>query len=249
MLVQIKNLIKSKKSTFNAICKSNNLSLSFQNNQNETGMLKDIFCGREYSDYFPFYKKVTIVDIGAHYGYFSIFASNNTDKDSQIIAIEPNKINFRNLEKNIADCKIDNIRSCNCAIGDENGVTRLYQGNSANHSIIDNYLLADNNKEYEEVEVKTLEGIVKELDLKTIDFLKIDCEGAEYSIFKSTPGSIFDKITTISMEFHDLKNKNSTAEHLIFKLIENKFKIVKFHFDKTSMNLNYGKLIATKMFN
>ena len=88
---------------------------------------------------------------------------------------------------------------------------------------------------------------MNEFDLDRIDFLKMDCEGAEYSIFNSTADSIFDKITTISMEFHDLKDGDFTAEHIIEKLRKNNFRIVKFHYDRTTKNLNYGKLIGTKI--
>ncbi len=246
MITTIKKLVKGEKDSFYKLCRANNLTLNYKENHTGIEILKDIFYNREYSDYFPFYKKVTIVDIGAHYGYFSIFAKNNLTEGSTIIAIEPNKANYKHLEKNVFDCKIDNISCFNFAVGDKNGISRLYQGQNPNHSIVDNYLLSG--KKFEETEVKTLERLVHELDLRKIDFLKMDCEGAEYSIFNSTPDSIFDRITTISMEFHDLKDKNFTADSLIKKLIDNKFRIVKFQYDKTSMNLNYGKLIGTKIF-
>lgn len=247
MISSIKNFIKGKKRIFYDLCRSNNLTLNYLDNQTEIEILKDIFCDREYADFFPFYKKATIIDIGAHFGYFSIFAKNNLDQDSKIFAIEPNKENFKNLEKNILDCRISNISCYNYAIGDINGNSKLYQGQKTNYSIIDNYLLSDNNTEFEEVKVRTLEEFINELGLKHIDFIKMDCEGAEYSIFNSMPDSIFDRITTISMEFHDLKDKNFTAQDLISKLTKNKFRLVKFHYEKTSMNLNYGKIIGTKI--
>ena len=40
-------------------------------------------------------------------------------------------------------------------------------------------------------------------DLKEIDFLKLDCEGAEGSILTSTPGEHLKRIRKIAMEFHD----------------------------------------------
>jgi FkbM family methyltransferase len=246
MITRIKNLIKGKKGIFYNLCNANNLTLNYKDNQNEIEILKDVFYNRAYSDYFPFYKKATVVNVGAHYGYFSIFAKNNLDEDSKIIAIEPSKANFKQLKKNILDCKIDNVSYFNFAVGDKNGRSKLYQGQNPNHSIMDNYVLSS--EQFEEIEVKTLERLIQELDINKIDFLKMDCEGAEYAIFNSTPDYIFDKITTISMEFHDLMDKNFTADNLIEKLVDNKFRIVKFHYEKTVMNLNYGKLIGTKMY-
>jgi FkbM family methyltransferase len=248
MINELKRLLKEDKRIFLEFCKSNNLELNFQINKNETGILKAIFENREYADYFPFYQKVTIVDIGAHFGYFSIFAENNTDIGSTIIAIEPNQSNFRHLGENIADCKKGNIRCFNYAVGGRRGITKLYEGESANHSIIDNYPLLKPKRSFEEVECKTLEELIIENNLERIDFLKMDCEGAEYEILEGTIQSVFDKITTISMEFHDLKNSKFTSMNLINILVENGFKIVKFGYDKTTRNLNYGKIVGTRMF-
>ena len=249
MVYELKRLIKNQKKIFLEVCQANNLLLNYQSNKNEIEILKSIFENREYSDYFPFYKKVNIIDIGAHYGYFSIFAKNNTDKNSIIIAIEPNKSNFKHLEENIKDCKISNIKSFNHAIGGKSGLSRLYQGKTPNHSIVEDYILLKQNKGFEEIEIKTLEEFIIENNLYKIDFLKMDCEGAEYSILENTPNYIYDRITTISMEFHDLKDNNYTGESLCKILIRNDFEIVKYKYEKTSMNLNYGKIIGTKVFN
>jgi FkbM family methyltransferase len=249
MIKGLKRVLKNKKKDFLEFCKSNHLLLDYLSNKNEYNILKAIFGDREYSDYFPFYKKANIVDIGAHYGYFSIFAKNNTDKGSTIIAIEPNKSNFKHLEQNIRDCNINNIVSFNYAIGGKSGLSRLYEGQTPNHSIIENYTLLKEIRKFEEVEVKTLEEFIIENNIDKIDFLKLDCEGAEYSILGNTPKYIYDRITTISMEFHDLKDNNYTSESLCKILVRNGFEIVKYKYEKTSMNLNYGKIIATKIFN
>jgi FkbM family methyltransferase len=248
-VINFKNLLTGRKIIFDRFCKANNLKLNSKTNQNEFVVLKSIFEDREYSDYFPFYRKVTIIDIGAHFGYFSIFANKNTDPDSLIIAIEPGRSNFNRLVKNIQDSAITNIKSLKYAINGKSGPMKLHLGRSLNHSIVENYLLNRNqNDDVELVEAKTLEEIVAENNLGKVDFLKMDCEGAEYSILENTPGYIYDRITTISMEFHDLKDKNFTGENLVRILIKNGFKIVKYKYEKTYMNLNYGKIIGTKLF-
>jgi FkbM family methyltransferase len=249
MITVFKNLLTGKKKIFDRFCNANNLRLNFKLNQDEFVALKSVFEDREYSDYFPFYRKVTIIDIGAHFGYFSIFANKNTAPDSLIIVIEPGKSNLNRLVNNIKDNAITNIKSLNYAVSGKSGPVKLYLGRSLNHSIVENYLLNQNqNNDFELVEAKTLEEIVVENNLEKIDFLKLDCEGAEYSILENTPGYIYDRITTISMEFHDLKDKNFTGEHLVRILTKNGFKIVKYKYERTFMNLNYGKIIGTKLF-
>ena len=148
MINKIKDVIKGNRHKFNEICRSNNLSLAYENNKTEIEILKDIFCNREYSDYFPFYKNNTIVDIGAHYGYFCIFANNNSDVDSRIIAIEPNNQNFNHLKQNISDSKASNVSIHNFAVGANCGVAKLYQGQNPNHSIINNFKLTNEKENY-----------------------------------------------------------------------------------------------------
>ena len=247
MINELKERLISKKKKFDRLCSVNELGLNYQKNKSGFEILRAIFEDREYSDYFPFYKNVTIVDIGAHYGYFSIFANNNTDKDSKIFAIEPNRENFEKLSENIKDCNLNNVNCFNYALGSKSEIAKLYYGQSQNNSIIENYSLLNKNDSFEEVQVKSLEEFIIQNDLRIIDFLKMDCEGAEYSIIENTPDYIFDRITTISMEFHDLKNKDNRPESIVKKLIENDFEIVKFKYEKTTMNLNYGKIIGTKI--
>lgn len=248
VLKKIKGKLTGRREQFDHLCKTCQLDLNYDMNQNEFDILKSIFIDREYADYFPFYQKVNIIDIGGHYGYFSIFAHQNTDKDSQIISIEPSQENFKQLNKNIADCNIKNLRSINAAIGAQNGVSKLYKGQNVNHSIVENYTLSADSA-FENITTKTLETVMQEHNIEKIDFLKLDCEGAEYAILEQTPAAVFDKITTISMEFHDLKDQRYTGETIINILLKNKFTIVKYQYEKTNWNLNYGKIIGTKILN
>lgn len=249
MISKLKYLIKGQRAIFRKFCRANDLQLDFQSNRKEFGILKSVFEAREYSDYFPFYKTSNIIDIGAHYGYFALFARNNSNKSSKIIAIEPGSNNFEHLKKNITDCKGDNIAILKYSIAGKSGSSKLYLGDTLNNSLVENYSLLGEKREFEETEVKTLEEIIIDNGLEKIDFIKIDCEGSEYSILENTPGYIYDRIITISLEFHDLKDQDFTGESLIKLLAEKGFEIVKFKYDRTTMNLNYGKIIGTKILN
>ncbi len=251
MFKSIINLLfsKTKRYKFNTICSANNLSIDYNLNKNELAILSDIFVKREYSDYFPFYQKVTVLDIGAHYGYFSIFASKNTAAESKILAIEPGSLNFKCLAENIERNKINNIIPLHAAIGNKDEVSKLYLGRTSNNSLISDYSFLEKESVSEKIELKTLETILNDYPIENIDFLKMDCEGGEYSILESLSSETFKKITTISLEFHDLKNKKYNGDFLVNILINHQFKIVKYQYMSTSMGLNYGKIIGTKNFN
>jgi FkbM family methyltransferase len=238
-------IFRPEKNDFEVICKANHLLLDYALNKKEVVILRDIFEARAYADYFPFYQKVTIIDIGAHYGYFSLFACRNADPASLIFAFEPEHNNYRALCSNIEKNKADNIHPFNCAIGGTNEMSRLYIGRSPNNSLLQHYSLATADR-YAETETKTLSQIISENDIRQIDFLKMDCEGSEYAILETMPGRIFDLISTVSMEFHDLKSAERNGQYIVNLLRKNHFEIVRYTYDHTTMGLNYGRIIATK---
>ncbi|MCH6580602.1 MAG: FkbM family methyltransferase [Nitrospinae bacterium] len=59
-------------------------------------------------------------------------------------------------------------------------------------------------QEGEEIRVNrvTLEDIFETYGLERYDFLKMDCEGAEYDIFYNCPDGILARIDQIAMEVH-----------------------------------------------
>ena len=60
-----------------------------------------------------------------------------------------------------------------------------------------------------EVEPMTLSELIEQYDLKSIDYLKMDIEAAEYDVFEHMTHKEADIIKQISLEVHD-KNKNKS---------------------------------------
>lgn len=246
LILRLKRRLGFTKSDFETICNISGLNLSFSRNRDSFSILRDIFYNREYSDFFPFYEESVIVDVGAHYGYFSLFASMNSDENSSIIAIEPAKDNYEILWKNITDCGLNNIKTLNMALSDAQGVQDLFKSRSYNYSLFSKGSNLLSSHQSIKIETLTLSGLFEKFNLQRIDFLKMDCEGAEYPVLLNSDNDILSKITTISLEFHDLKSREHTGNELARHLNKCGFKIVKFQYLPTTMNLNYGKLIVTR---
>jgi hypothetical protein len=49
-----------------------------------------------------------------------------------------------------------------------------------------------------------LASLFRKYRISRVDFLKMDCEGAEYDVLMACPKSALSKISRISMEFHNL---------------------------------------------
>jgi len=127
------------------------------------------------------------VDIGAHHGYFTCFA--NANGVSQIISIEPDKINYRFLEKNVIT---NNYKSktklINLALGEQEGKVILF-GFGTGVSTSQNWG-GSVSKRVQSVKVAKLDQVIKDyLPLKNA-IVKIDVEGFEYEVIKGAQNTI-----------------------------------------------------------
>lgn len=156
---------------------------------------------------FEINKGSTIIDIGAHAGIFSVFAAYHA-KNGRVFSFEPVPENYNMMLENIRLNGYDNITPINMAVSDEAGDSVIFLSghNTGGHSLINR--TPDNTKKVE-IKCDTLESVVNENKIDTIDFLKLDCEGAEFKILFNSSDAVIDKIQTISMEYHNLDDDNN----------------------------------------
>ena len=67
----------------------------------DRSIIREIYYHKTYSPYFPFKTKCNIVDVGAHKGFFAVYAAKNCSSDSTIICLEPARANYDQLVKNL----------------------------------------------------------------------------------------------------------------------------------------------------
>ncbi|MBK9255894.1 MAG: FkbM family methyltransferase [Saprospiraceae bacterium] len=181
------------------------LSLSYKINKDGLHILREVFTKKVYHTDFPFNRKVIILDIGAHYGFFSIFAALHTLPDSKIYAFEPSKDNYFRFLKNIEnDHRLNSIHPFHQAISGHSGERELSLGRPQNHSLYKNYIADLDQSEL--VQTVTLDQFVLDNQIEKIDFLKIDCEGSEHEILQNTSQNTLQKISVLSMELHDMSH-------------------------------------------
>jgi len=71
-------------------------------------------------------KGMTIIDIGANIGYYTLLMGQITGPDGIVYAFEPEPNNFRLLSKNILKNNIQNIHPFQKAVSDKNGFIKLF---------------------------------------------------------------------------------------------------------------------------
>ena len=226
--------------------KQHGLVLEYGINRLGVAIAKDIFRDREYSDYFPFYENATVVDVGAHYGYFSLFAAGNLAPESRIFAIEADENNLAVLKANLKANACQNTSIHHMAMAAKSEERTLHTSRAENNSLIESYQLLDQTCKKITIKAVSLADFMDKQSLSHIDFLKMDCEGAEYEILLGASDGLLSKIDTISLEFHDLKALDRTSWALVEKLQSAGFKIAKYEYQPTRRNLNYGKIIGTR---
>lgn len=114
------------------------------------------------------------VDVGAYKGYYSLIASELVGVKGKIIAFEPNPQSFEMLLNNLELNDISNIIAENAALSDFEGESRFMMSKMGSHFDSDSQTV---------VNVKTLDTVMTSLSLIP-DMIKIDVEGAEYSVLK-----------------------------------------------------------------
>lgn len=160
-----------------------------------------------------------VVDIGAHAGIFTILASYFA-KQGQVYAFEPFKENYNLVLENINLNKAKNVKVFNKAVSDSSGKLKFYVSTSKNKGQNSIHKLGESQKEIS-VDKISFKDFLR--TIPKIDFLKIDCEGAEYGILFSLSRKELQKIKKISMEFHNYGK--DTGEDLARFLHKNNFKI------------------------
>jgi FkbM family methyltransferase len=126
---------------------------------------------------------MTVIDIGAHIGLFTLPASFKVGQRGKIIAVEPEDKNFNCLQKNLKINGIKNVIGVKTALSDFNGQEDFFiSKGSGCHSLFPRE--GDNILKKIQIEVKTLDSLLRELNIERVDLLKIDVEGAELKILK-----------------------------------------------------------------
>jgi FkbM family methyltransferase len=137
------------------------------------------------------------VDIGAHIGLFSVFASR-TLHARRIIGVEPDPANFELLSRNISANNLENATLVKAALADETGERRIYTNpsNTGGHSF------SPRGASSRPVITVSLMELFNSSGVSECSLLKMDCEGAEMEILESAPDELLRIVSAISLEYH-----------------------------------------------
>ena len=153
-----------------------------QGNYHKETMIGEIFIQRAYERFFEVDEGDIVVDIGASVGPFTKSILHKNPK--HVFCLEPSYSEFKCLVKNTIGYPVTQV---NKGIWETNGTAnsdQLFGGESV-------------------METLTFQTFIDLFSIEKIDFLKTDCEGGEYEIFKAENIEyIKNNISKITGEWH-----------------------------------------------
>lgn len=127
-----------------------------------------------------------VVDAGAHIGVYTLKAAKEVGNRGRVIAIEPEDENYKLLIKNIRINKHQNVTPVKVALSNFEGKAKLFlKARSRSHSLIGKTWVTPI-VDVTETAVTTLDKLLDRLDIKKVDILKINVEGAELKVLKGS---------------------------------------------------------------
>ena len=162
-------------------------------------VLNEMYILKEYKSLYRYIQPgSTVIDIGAHIGLFSVLAAR-LHKNVKVFSYEPFPENYSLLRENVDINSLKKqIKTFKVGIGAKEEKRKLYvhRSNSGGHSL---YKKSNNAIT---ISLIPLREVFRANNIRTCDFLKMDCEGAEYEILMNTPDDILKKIKCIALEYH-----------------------------------------------
>ena len=155
------------------------------------------------------------VDVGANLGYFTLLLYKNFET---VVSIEPHPEDFETLKRNIQQLT-SNVKFVQKAVSDYDGEADFcIEGYSTRGGFNrQQFLISEHESRFKplkvcKIEAATLTTLLK--DYPSIDLIKVDVEGAEWSVLKGA-FPIIDKIKRWIIELHNLERKKE-LENLLF---------------------------------
>jgi FkbM family methyltransferase len=124
---------------------------------------------------------MTFIDVGANKGDFTLLAARLAGNSGTVISIEPAPENHSVLQRSIELNDYTNIRVLQVALSDRDGTANLQIGStSGSHTLSPEF----NGLRTVAVPTRTLDGVVAEQQLGSVDMIKIDVQGLELAVLR-----------------------------------------------------------------
>jgi len=166
---------------------------------------------------------MTVVDLGANWGYFALVCAHRVGASGRVLAVEPHPQLVSLLRENLGANGFDWATALALAVSnsDTEGVLIGYESLGFNSGV--SRLSQDGEDRGHIVKVRTVDRLLSEQGIDDVDLLKMDLEGAEgLALEGMEQGLARHRYKRLLIECHpsELSLQGRTVEELIGRLLE-----------------------------
>lgn len=138
-----------------------------------------------------------VIDIGANFGYHTLYSAKYVGRSGKVVAIEPSQWAVNRLARNLElNPQIkERVSVIKVALSDHNELSRKMSFQAS-------YKLSGKNSTISEiVDVRSLDSISDEYNLNSVNLIKIDVDGFEIKVLNGSLSVISRDCPTLIVEF------------------------------------------------
>lgn len=147
---------------------------------------------------------MTFVDVGANWGYFTLLAAHLVGNDGRVVSLEPDPRLFPILQESIIRNHLEQVVALQIAAASEDGTLKLAGYDEGGNNFGISRIVSEGEQESTfDVSARPLDELFDELELSTIDLLKMDIEGFEGYALSGLENSLSHlRIKRLLIELH-----------------------------------------------
>jgi FkbM family methyltransferase len=176
---------------------------------------------------------MVLIDVGANFGLYTLFASRKVGNRGTVVAIEPSSREFQRLKANVEANALSNVRLLQVAVSDRRGQAKLTVATEekSGHNTLGAFGY-DSVVPEDKVSVRTerLDDLVQEEGLQRVDVVKMDIEGAELFALRGAAEILarFQPVLLLELSDRTLAQQGCTSEQVWEFLSERRYRIYSF---------------------
>jgi FkbM family methyltransferase len=147
-------------------------------------------------------KGMTVIDVGAHQGRYSIEFSRRVGESGRVVAVEPSPRNLQLLTRNLSLNEIRNVHAVRAACWSRRMPLQLEESQT-----LDLGRVSASQKEDGSLIGFPLDDLVDDLGLRRVDQIKIDVEGAEIEVLAGSERTLRGLRPRVFVECHGIRSQ------------------------------------------
>ncbi len=170
---------------------------------------------------------MTVLDIGANIGYYSLMMLKLIGDKGKLIAVEPSPSNIEILKKNLLLNNFQDVEVHNGAISDENSIKKFFLSEMSNLNTLNYTDKKSLNLTGKTIDVKTF-TVPEIIDDRDLNLIRMDVEGHEVEVLNGLIPNIGSNnlYPSIIFETHRSRyNNEHSMENTLKKLFAKNYKV------------------------